>query len=123
MRVPLSWLRDYVDLPADVTARDAGRPAGRRRPRGRDRRPAGADIAGPLVVGRVLGFEEEPQSNGKTDPLVPGRRRRGASRAASSAARSTSPSATSSSSRCPARCCPAASRSPRARPTATSATA
>lgn len=22
MRVPLSWLREYVDLPADVTARE-----------------------------------------------------------------------------------------------------
>ena len=26
----------------------------------------GADLAGPLVVGEVVGFEEEPQKNGKT---------------------------------------------------------
>lgn len=64
MRVPLSWLAEYVDLPTDATpdsvmaelvkigleeegAHDFG-------------------VTGPLVVGEVLEFAEEPQSNGKT---------------------------------------------------------
>ena len=101
---------------AAVLAARVRRPAGRRdrrasspsalvarRPRGRDRRRVPAhDVTGPVVVGRVLDFEEETAVQRQDDPLVPGRRRRAASRAASSAARSTSPSATSSSSRCPA---------------------
>ncbi|WP_371404086.1 phenylalanine--tRNA ligase subunit beta [Kribbella sp. NBC_00662] len=64
MRVPLSWLREYVDLPAGVTGRDVGEKLIR----------AGlevetveeSDLTGPLVVGRVLTFEDEPQKNGKT---------------------------------------------------------
>ena len=84
---------------------------------------SGGAVSGPLVVGRSLAFDDEPQTNGKNDPLLPGRGRRARGRAASSAARATSRPATRSWSRCPARCCPAASRSPRARPTATSPTA
>ncbi|MER7249315.1 phenylalanine--tRNA ligase subunit beta [Kribbella sp. NPDC000426] len=64
MRVPLSWLREYVDLPAGVTGRDVGEKLIR----------AGlevetveeSDLTGPLVVGKVLSFEDEPQKNGKT---------------------------------------------------------
>ncbi len=66
MRAPLSWLREYADLPDDVTGRELG-----------DRLVAaglevetvhrpGHDITGPVVLGRVLGFEEETASNGKT---------------------------------------------------------
>ncbi|MFD7872469.1 phenylalanine--tRNA ligase subunit beta [Microbacterium sp. NPDC059771] len=64
MRVPLSWLREYVDLapettPEDVLAalvtvgfeeEDVHRFA----------------ITGPVVVGQVVSLEPEPQSNGKT---------------------------------------------------------
>ena len=61
------------------------------------------------------------------DPLVPGRRRWAQRRGRRARHRlrrpRTSPSATSWWSRCPGRSCPAASRSPRARPTAMSATA
>jgi phenylalanyl-tRNA synthetase beta chain len=64
MRVPLSWLREYVDLPADVTGRQVGEQLIR----------AGlevetveeSDLTGPLVVGKVLTYENEPQKNGKT---------------------------------------------------------
>ena len=66
MRVPMSWLRDYVDLPADTGARAVA-----------DRLIAvglevetvdavGGDLAGPLVIGRVVEFAEEEHSNGKT---------------------------------------------------------
>lgn len=64
MRVPLSWLREYVDAspdasPADVLAalvsvgfeeEDIHR----------------FEITGPVVVGQVRSFVDEPQSNGKT---------------------------------------------------------
>ena len=38
MRAPLSWIREYVDLPADVTAEDLARPADRARPQARGAR-------------------------------------------------------------------------------------
>ncbi|MGW1347188.1 phenylalanine--tRNA ligase subunit beta [Kribbella sp. NPDC002412] len=64
MRVPLSWLREYVDLPAGVTGRGVAEKLIR----------AGlevetveeSDLTGPLVVGKVLTYEDEPQKNGKT---------------------------------------------------------
>ncbi|NYH50822.1 phenylalanyl-tRNA synthetase beta chain [Nocardiopsis arvandica] len=58
MRVPLSWLREYVDLPADVTARDL---AGRLTLAGLEVETVdelGTDVIGPLVYGRVLSIEE-----------------------------------------------------------------
>jgi len=58
MRAPLSWLREYVELPAAVTGRelaakliDAGLEV-------ETVDQAGADIKGPLVVGEVLAIEE-----------------------------------------------------------------
>lgn len=65
MRVPLSWLREYVDLPADVTAADL---AARLTDLGlklESLESPGSDIEGPLVVGRVLASVDEPQKNGK----------------------------------------------------------
>ncbi|MEN2737847.1 phenylalanine--tRNA ligase subunit beta [Microbacterium sp. X-17] len=64
MRVPLSWLREFVDVPAGTTPdeilaslvsvgfeeEDVHR----------------FELTGPIVVGEVLSFEDEPQSNGKT---------------------------------------------------------
>ncbi|MEE1939126.1 phenylalanine--tRNA ligase subunit beta [Streptomyces sp. TRM 70361] len=58
MRAPLSWLREYVDLPADQTGRDV---AARLIAAGLEVETVerlGADITGPLVVGRVLAIEE-----------------------------------------------------------------
>jgi phenylalanyl-tRNA synthetase beta chain len=66
MRVPLSWLREYVELPLDVTARDV---AARLIDVGLEVETVdevGADITGPLVVGRVRDFSEETHRNGKT---------------------------------------------------------
>ncbi|MFJ6213612.1 phenylalanine--tRNA ligase subunit beta [Streptomyces sp. NPDC092296] len=58
MRVPLSWLREYVDLPAGETGRDV---AARLVDAGLEVETVeqlGADLKGPLVVGRVLAIEE-----------------------------------------------------------------
>ncbi|MBA3308948.1 MAG: phenylalanine--tRNA ligase subunit beta, partial [Nocardioidaceae bacterium] len=66
MRVPVSWLREYVDLPAALEVKELA-----------DRLTAlglklealeavGTDVSGPLVVGRVLELESEEHSNGKT---------------------------------------------------------
>ncbi|WP_160050567.1 phenylalanine--tRNA ligase subunit beta [Nocardiopsis sp. FR4] len=58
MRVPLSWLREYVDLPAEVTAREL---AGRLTLAGLEVETVdalGADLSGPVVYGRVLSIEE-----------------------------------------------------------------
>ncbi|MEJ7629261.1 MAG: phenylalanine--tRNA ligase subunit beta [Nocardioidaceae bacterium] len=66
MRVPVSWLREYVDLPADTPA---GELASRLTFLGlklESLEVAGADLDGPLVVGRVLDIEEEQHANGKT---------------------------------------------------------
>jgi phenylalanyl-tRNA synthetase beta chain len=64
MRAPLSWIREYVELPADVTAEAL---AHELTALGLKLEALhGADLTGPLVVGRVLSFEEEPQKNGKT---------------------------------------------------------
>ncbi|KHL00774.1 phenylalanine--tRNA ligase subunit beta [Sinomonas humi] len=66
MRIPLSWLREYTQLPADATAEDlmadlvsvgleeeaVHRPS--------------ESISGPIVVGQVLSLVKEPQTNGKT---------------------------------------------------------
>ncbi|KAB2341109.1 phenylalanine--tRNA ligase subunit beta [Actinomadura rudentiformis] len=58
MRAPLSWLREYVALPAEVTGRalaakliDAGLEV-------ETVEQAGADLVGPLVIGQVLAIEE-----------------------------------------------------------------
>ena len=66
MRVPVSWLREYVDLPPDLDVHELA-----------DRLTAlglklealdqlGADVSGPLVVGRVVDFASEQHSNGRT---------------------------------------------------------
>ena len=66
MRVPLSWLREYVDLPADVVPAElAGRLTGLGLKLEALEAP-GADISGPVVVGRVVTSVDEPQKNGKT---------------------------------------------------------
>ncbi|GAA3862448.1 phenylalanine--tRNA ligase subunit beta [Streptomyces sedi] len=58
MRVPLSWLREYVDLPSEVGGREV---ATRLISAGLEVELVerlGADLTGPLVVGRVLAIEE-----------------------------------------------------------------
>jgi phenylalanyl-tRNA synthetase beta chain len=66
MRVPLSWLREYVELPAGVTGREVGEKLVRAGLEVETVDEAGGGLTGPLVVGRVLSYEPEPQKNGKT---------------------------------------------------------
>ena len=64
MRVPLSWLREYVDLAEDVTPEDVL--ASLVTVGFEEEDIHRFEISGPVVVGQVLSFEEEPQKNGKT---------------------------------------------------------
>ena len=66
MRAPVSWIREYVDLPADVTTEQlAARLTALGLKLESIHRPGDA-ITGPLVIGRVLTMQPEPQKNGKT---------------------------------------------------------
>ena len=66
MKTPVSWIRDYVDLPADVTTEQlAARLTALGLKLEAIEKP-GEQIRGPLVVGKVLTMEAEPQKNGKT---------------------------------------------------------
>jgi len=58
MRVPLSWLREYVDLPATRTGRDVQAKLVSAGLEVETVEPLGADLKGPLVVGKVLTIEE-----------------------------------------------------------------
>jgi len=58
MRVPLSWLREYVDLPSGETGRDVAARLVRAGLEVETVEQLGADLKGPLVVGRVLAIEE-----------------------------------------------------------------
>jgi phenylalanyl-tRNA synthetase beta chain len=64
MRVPLSWLREFVDVAADATADDVL--ASLVSVGFEEEDVHGFGLTGPIVVGRVVDFVEEPQSNGKT---------------------------------------------------------
>ncbi|MCD4526129.1 phenylalanine--tRNA ligase subunit beta [Nocardioides sp. cx-173] len=66
MKTPVSWIREYVDLPAEVTTDElTARLTALGLKLEAIERP-GEAITGPLVVGRVLTMEPEPQKNGKT---------------------------------------------------------
>ncbi|MEU7416169.1 phenylalanine--tRNA ligase subunit beta [Streptomyces antibioticus] len=58
MRVPLSWLREYVDLPATETGRDVQAKLVSAGLEVETVEHLGADLKGPLVVGQVLSIEE-----------------------------------------------------------------
>ncbi|MFI1074497.1 phenylalanine--tRNA ligase subunit beta [Streptomyces puniciscabiei] len=58
MRVPLSWLREYVDLPATETGRDVQEKLVSAGLEVETVEQLGADLKGPLVVGQVLTIEE-----------------------------------------------------------------
>ncbi len=64
MRVPLSWLAEFVELPQNSTPDDVM--AQLVKVGLEEEGSHGGDIRGPIVVGKVLEFIEEPQSNGKT---------------------------------------------------------
>ncbi|KQU66246.1 phenylalanine--tRNA ligase subunit beta [Phycicoccus sp. Root101] len=64
MHAPVSWLRELADVPADATGADIA--AALVRVGLEEEGLSGGDIKGPIVVGRVLTVEPEPQKNGKT---------------------------------------------------------
>ncbi|MEQ7126248.1 phenylalanine--tRNA ligase subunit beta [Actinopolymorpha sp. B11F2] len=66
MRVPISWLREYVDLPPGVSAREVADRLIRSGLEVEAVDEVGADVSGSLVVGRVLSYAEETHKNGKT---------------------------------------------------------
>src|ERR1700709_1652172 len=66
MGVPMSWLREYVDLPDDLSAAELANRLTFLGLKLETLESIAADLVGPLVVGRVLAIEEETHSNGKT---------------------------------------------------------
>ncbi len=63
-RVPMAWLGDHVELPTDLTVEQLALDLVRVGIE--DEAIHGAAVTGPLVVGRVLEYADEPQKNGKT---------------------------------------------------------
>jgi phenylalanyl-tRNA synthetase beta chain len=66
MRAPVSWIREYADLPADLSTEELARKLTALGLKLESLDRPGADITGSLVIGRVLTMEAEPQKNGKT---------------------------------------------------------
>lgn len=68
MRIPLSWLREHVSVPSsgDPTADAEAVHAALVRVGLEEEEIHGSAITGPIVVGQVVEFVDEPQSNGKT---------------------------------------------------------
>src|SRR3954452_12370257 len=66
MRTPVSWIREYADLPAELSSDELARRLTALGLKLEALERPGAEIVGPLVVGRVLTMEPEPQKNGKT---------------------------------------------------------
>ena len=66
MKAPVSWIKEYVDLPASVTTTALTDRLTALGLKLEAIEAAGAGISGPLVIGRVLTREPEPQKNGKT---------------------------------------------------------
>ncbi|MFM2144639.1 MAG: hypothetical protein RI899_427 [Actinomycetota bacterium] len=58
MRAPLSWIKDFVDLPASLTADEISKGLVRVGFEVEDVIHQGADVKGPLVFGEVLSIEE-----------------------------------------------------------------
>ena len=65
MKAPLSWLRQYVDLPDDITTADLAHRLTALGLKLEAIESVGAEVEGPLVVGRVVSYVDEPQQNGK----------------------------------------------------------
>ncbi len=66
MRAPVSWIRALVDLPAEVTPEALADRLTQLGLKLESLTAPGADLQGPLVVGRVLRCDKEEHSNGKT---------------------------------------------------------
>ena len=66
MRVPVSWLREYADIPVDVPVTEVAQRLTDAGLKMEAVERVGADLRGPLVAGRVLAVEQFVASNGKT---------------------------------------------------------
>jgi len=66
MRAPLSWLAEHAALPADLDGRALAEAFVRAGLEVEAVEQAGADVTGPVVVGRVLSVQPEQHKNGKT---------------------------------------------------------
>ena len=66
MLVPVSWLREYVDIGPDERARDIAARLLRAGLEVETVHHAGADIGGPLIIGRITEIAAETHTNGKT---------------------------------------------------------
>jgi phenylalanyl-tRNA synthetase beta chain len=66
MRVPVSWLREYVQLPPDPPVHELAARLTALGLKLEALEAPGADVTGPLVVGRVVDFATEEHKNGKT---------------------------------------------------------
>jgi phenylalanyl-tRNA synthetase beta chain len=66
MRAPVSWLAELVDLPEDLAPRALADALIRIGMEVEGVESAADGLSGPIVLGRVLSFEAEPQKNGKT---------------------------------------------------------
>ncbi|RKS20595.1 phenylalanyl-tRNA synthetase beta subunit [Arthrobacter sp. AG1021] len=66
MRIPLSWLREYTQLPADASAEDLMADLVKVGLEEEDVHRPSDELSGPIVVGQVLSLVKEEASNGKT---------------------------------------------------------
>ena len=66
MRAPLGWLREYAALPDDLDGRTLAEALIRAGLEVETVDQVGAEVTGPLVIGKVLAYEVEVHSNGKS---------------------------------------------------------
>ncbi|MBE0011359.1 phenylalanine--tRNA ligase subunit beta [Arthrobacter sp. AET 35A] len=66
MRIPLSWLREFAQVPADATAEDVMAELVKVGLEEEAVHRPTDTLSGPIVVGQVLSIVKEPQTNGKT---------------------------------------------------------
>ncbi len=66
MKAPVSWIREYVELPVEATVDELAARLTALGLKLEALEHPGADVTGPLVIGRVLTMDAEPQKNGKT---------------------------------------------------------
>ena len=65
MKAPISWLDEYADLPSDLTPRRLADALIRTGSEVEGIEVGAEGLSGPIVVGRVVEFQDEPQKNGK----------------------------------------------------------
>ncbi len=66
MRIPISWLKEFVEIPSETKIEDISAVLTKLGFEEEEIIHHGEDLRGPVVVGKVLDFVEEPQANGKT---------------------------------------------------------